>query len=286
MPSTTENRTPGTLWVVGTPLGNPGDLSPRARQCLEAADLVLAEDTKREGLACARWGVSVRKLVSYNDHSEEKKAESILSLLREGKNIALISDAGMPVMADPGYIVIRACRREGLPVSVIPGPCAPVTALAGSGIPPQPFVFFGFLPRKQSDRENTLSPYASLQVTLVFFERKDRLRETLENAYTLLGPREVCLARELTKTHEEYMRFRLEDLPPLADVLGEVTVVIGPPEEAARSSRDQVLALIAEEQPLGGAPRAVARRVQARAKGWTTGEIYAILPRMQDSRHS
>ena len=129
--------------MVGTPLGNPGDLSPRARACLEEAELVLAEDTKREGLACARWGVQVRRFVSYHDHNEKEKAASVLELLREGKNIALISDAGMPVMADPGYVVIRACREAGLPVSVIPGPCAPVTALAGSGIPPQPFIFFG-----------------------------------------------------------------------------------------------------------------------------------------------
>ena len=268
--------------MVGTPLGNPGDLSPRARACLEEADLVLAEDTKREGLACARWGVQVRRFVSYHDHNEKEKAGAVLDLLREGKNIALISDAGMPVMADPGYVVIRACREAGLPVSVIPGPCAPVTALAGSGIPPQPFVFFGFLPRKHSDQENVLSPYAALAATLVFFERKDRLEETLKNAFALLGQREVCIARELTKTHEEYLRFRLESIPDLSGILGEVTVIVGPPEVSARSSREDILALIEEERPLGGAPRAVARRVQSRARGWTTGEIYALIA---DKKH-
>ena len=277
-----ENREPGTLWVVGTPLGNPGDLSPRARTCLEEADLVLAEDTKREGLACARWGVQVRRFISYHDHNEKEKAGAVLELLREGKNIALISDAGMPVMADPGYVVIRACREAGLPVSVIPGPCAPVTALAGSGIPPQPFVFFGFLPRKRSDQENVLAPYASITATLVFFERKDRLEETLKNAFSLLGPREVCIARELTKTHEEYLRFRLENIPDLSGILGEVTVVVGPPEGNSRSSREDILALIEEERPLGGAPRAVARRVQSSARGWTTGEIYALI---SDTKH-
>lgn len=277
-----ENREPGTLWVVGTPLGNPGDLSPRARTCLEEADLVLAEDTKREGLACARWGVQVRRFISYHDHNEKEKAGAVLELLREGKNIALISDAGMPVMADPGYVVIRACREAGLPVSVIPGPCAPVTALAGSGIPPQPFVFFGFLPRKRSDQENVLAPYASITATLVFFERKDRLEETLKNAFSLLGPREVCIARELTKTHEEYLRFRLENIPDLSGILGEVTVVVGPPEGNSRSSREDILALIEEERPLGGAPRAVARRVQSRARGWITGEIYALI---SDTKH-
>lgn len=277
MLSTMENRTPGTLWVVGTPLGNPGDLSPRARACLEEADLVLAEDTRRESLACARWGVTVRRFVSYHDHNESEKASAVLELLREGKNIALISDAGMPVMADPGYVVIRACREEGLPVSVIPGPCAPVTALAGSGIPPQPFVFFGFLPRKRSEQENVLAPYASLPVTLVFFERKDRLGDTLKNAFSLLGPRQVCVARELTKTHEEYLRFRLEDMPDLSAILGEATIIIGPPEEKARSERDEVMKIIREELPQGGAPRAVARRVQSRVRGWTTGEVYALL---------
>lgn len=277
MSSNTQNREPGTLWVVGTPLGNPGDLSPRARACLEDADLVLAEDTKREGLACARWGVQVRRFVSYHDHNEKGKAASVLDLLREGKNIALISDAGMPVMADPGYVVIRACREAGLPVSVIPGPCAPVTALAGSGIPPQPFIFFGFLPRKRSDQESTLAPYAALPVTLVFFERRDRMEDTLKNALALLGPREVCVARELTKTHEEYLRFRLESMPDLSGILGEVTVIIGPPEGPVRSDREEVVRIIAEEMPLGGAPRAVARRVQSRVRGWTTGEIYALI---------
>ena len=178
-------------------------------------------------------------------------------------------------------MVIRACREAGLPVSVIPGPCAPVTARAGSGIPPPPVVFFGFLPRKRSDQEATLAPFAAIPATLVFFERKDRLQETLENAFALLGPREVCVARELTKTHEEYLRFRLEAIPDLSALLGEVTVVVGPPEGNARTSREEVLAVIAEEQPLGGAPRAVARRVQARVRGWTTGEVYAILPRVK-----
>lgn len=277
--STPATDAPGTLWVVGTPLGNPGDLSPRARRCLEEADAVLAEDTRRAGLACARWGVEVKRLVSLHDHNESRKMNGVLDMLRHGQTLALISDAGMPVLADPGYLVVRACREAGLPVSVVPGPCAPVTALAGSGIPPQPFVFFGFLPRKQADQEAALAPYARVPATLVFFDRKDRLAETLATAFRLLGPREACLARELTKIHEEYLRFRLDAIPPLDNLLGEVTVVLGPPEHQECSSREEVEKLIAEEQPKGGAPREVARRVQARVTGWTTGEIYSMLPR-------
>ncbi|MBO6002262.1 MAG: 16S rRNA (cytidine(1402)-2'-O)-methyltransferase, partial [Mailhella sp.] len=206
----------GTLWVVATPLGNPGDLSPRARGCLEAADIVLAEDTRRESLACARWGVRVQRFVSFHDHNEEDRGPEVLEWLRQGKSIALISDAGMPVLADPGYGIVRACREAGLPVSVVPGPCAPVAALAGSGIAPQPFVFFGFLPRGRGDQKKTLEPYAQLSCTLVFFERRDRLAETLAAARALLGPRDACIARELTKTHEEFLRFRLEDPPDLS----------------------------------------------------------------------
>lgn len=265
------------LWVVATPLGNPGDLSPRAREILESVDMVLAEDTRRAGLLCQRCGISARRFMSFHDHNETDKLKEVLELLKSGKTLALISDAGLPLVADPGYRLVRACRAEGIPVSVVPGPSAPVTALAGSGIPPQPFVFLGFLPRSRADKEKTLAPFSALQLTLVFFERKDRLAETLSVAHAVLGPREYCIARELTKTHEEYLRFRLENLPDLSGILGEVTVILGPPEGNARSSREEVLALIDEELPLGGAPRAVAKRVQSRVRGWTTGEIYALI---------
>jgi len=253
---------------VGTPLGNAEDLTPRARRCLEEADAVLAEDTRRAGLACARWGVTARRFVSLHDHNEERRKNAVLDALRDGRNLALISDAGMPVLADPGFLLVRACRDAGLPVTVLPGACAPVTALAGCGIPPQPFVFFGFLPRRRADQE-----------------RRDRLTDTLENALRLLGPREGCVARELTKTHEEYIRFHLDGSGAyralLADVLGEVTVILGPPETLEKSPREEVERLITEELPRGGTPRELARRVQARAHGWTGGEIYSMLPKLR-----
>ena len=259
------SKRPGTLSIVGTPLGNAEDLTPRARRCLEEADAVLAEDTRRAGLACARWGVTARRFVSLHDHNEERRKNAVL--------------------ADPGFLLVRACRDAGLPVTVLPGACAPVTALAGCGIPPQPFVFFGFLPRRRADQEAALAPYARIPATLVFFERRDRLTDTLENALRLLGPREGCVARELTKTHEEYIRFHLDESGAyralLADVLGEVTVILGPPETPEKSPREEVERLITEELPRGGTPRELARRVQARAHGWTGGEIYSMLPKLR-----
>jgi 16S rRNA (cytidine1402-2'-O)-methyltransferase len=278
------DKTPGTLRVVATPLGNPGDLSPRARQCLEEADAVLAEDAKRAGLACQRWTVGVKRFFSLHDHNEKHKLDTVLGFLREGQNLALISDAGMPVLSDPGYLLIRACREAGLPVTVVPGPCAAVTALTGSGIPSQPFAFFGFLPRKRAEQEKLLSAYVSLPASLVFYERKDRLAKTLATALSILGPRDVCVARELTKTHEQYLNFRLESPPVLDNILGEITVVIGPPEQIIRTNRSDLEMLIAEERPKGGSPRDVARRVQVRVTGWTTSEIYSLLPQGKKSQ--
>jgi len=261
---------------VATPLGNPGDLSPRARQCIESAPFLLAEDSKRARLACARWNVQIGKIISLNDHNEAQKVEYILSLLEKGTNLALISDAGMPILSDPGYLLVHECRKKNISVTVIPGACAPVTALAGSGIAPQPFVFFGFLPRKKSEKEKVLAPYAQLSVTLIFFERKDRIAETLQDVYNLLGRREICIARELTKTHEEYINFHSDKPPNLENLLGEITVIIGPPLEKSLSSEEEIMKLIAKERPLGGTLRDVAKRVHMKSKGWTNSEIYTL----------
>ena len=267
------------LWIVATPLGNPGDLSPRARDVLERADIVLAEDTRRAGLLCQRCGVTARRFMSFHDHNEEAKLDEVLALLGDGQELALISDAGLPLVADPGFRLVRACRAAGIEVSVVPGPSAPVTALAGSGIAPQPFAFLGFLPRSRSDQEKTLAPFANVALTLIFFERKDRLAETLAAAHAVLGPRELCIARELTKTHEEYLIGRLEEgIPACAgELLGEITVVVGPPEAPSLTPREAVLDFIAEEREFGGSPRDVARRVQTRTTGWTVKDIYALL---------
>lgn len=245
-------------------------------------DVVLAEDTRRAGLLCQRCGVTARRFISFHDHNEVEKTDDMLALIAEGKTLALISDAGLPLVADPGYRLVRACRAASVPVSVIPGPCAPVTALAGSGIAPQPFAFLGFLPRSRADQEKTLAPFANLHLTLIFFERKDRLAETLSVAHAVLGSRELCIARELTKTHEEYLSGRLEDGVPAGELLGEITVVVGPPESDGLTERDVLLQLISEERALGGSPRDVARRVQTRTTGWTVKAIYAMMSARSD----
>ena len=266
------------LWIVATPLGNPGDLSPRAREVLASADLVLAEDTRRTARLLRECGIETRRLLSFHDHNEAERQEGVLRLLREGQCVALVSDAGTPLLADPGYRLVRACRKEGLAVSPLPGPSAPVAALSAAGIPPLPHSFLGFLPRDASGRDALFTAFAHVPGALIFFERKDRLKESLAQAARILGPRELAVCRELTKEHEEFIVGRLEESDQLPDeLLGEITVVVGPPEHTQRTPREEVLLLANAELAQGGKPRQIARRVQDAVRGWSGKEIYALL---------
>jgi 16S rRNA (cytidine1402-2'-O)-methyltransferase len=203
-----------------------------------------------------------------------------VSWLREGARLALISDAGTPLLADPGYRLVRLCRKAGLPVSVIPGPSAPITALAGSGVAPLPFTFLGFLPRDATGRKRLFSAFARISGSLIFFERKDRVAASLADAYALLGERELCIARELTKTHEEFIISSLSNFEKAsANLLGEITVVIGPALTAWGDAETTALAVLREEQERGGLPREITRRARRRLHGWAGGELYALLTR-------
>jgi 16S rRNA (cytidine1402-2'-O)-methyltransferase len=241
---------------------------------------VLAEDTRRAGLVCRRCGIEVRRFVSFHEHNEEKRASELVLCLREGARLALISDAGMPIVADPGYRLVRLCREAGIPVSVIPGPSAPITALAGSGVAPLPFTFLGFLPRDAAGRKKLFSVFARTPGSLVFFERKDRLGASLADAYALLGQRELCIARELTKTHEEFIVTWLSDYEKASSgLLGELTVVLGPALATHKTPETEALAALREERLSGGRPRDIARRAQKRLHGWAVSELYALLAR-------
>ncbi len=266
------------LWVVAIPLGNLSDVSERARNVLGNVDIVLAEDTRRAGLFCQRAQIKAKSFLSLHDHNEETRIKEVLACIQDGKVCALISDAGTPLMADPGFRLIRALRQAGVKVSMVPGPSAPIAALMCAGIAPQPFTFFGFLPRDAAAQEKTLAPYIHIASTLVFFERKDRLRKTLALAHSLLGRRELCIARELTKLHEEFIVTRLEHYADISEELkGEITVIIGQPEEATRTDELEVQKVLKEELQKGGKPRDVSRRAQSKVQGWTAKQIYDLL---------
>jgi 16S rRNA (cytidine1402-2'-O)-methyltransferase len=218
----------GRLFVVGTPIGNLGDLGERARETLAAVDVVAAEDTRRSGRLLASVGIHAR-MVSLFEGNERERTERIIAMLREGDDVALISDAGMPTISDPGYRLVRACVDDGIDVRVVPGPSAVTAALVVSGLPVDRFAFEGFLPRKVGERRERLRAIARDPRTLVLFESPRRLAALLRDALAELGDRRIAVARELTKLHEEVVRgrtsevlARVEDVEPR----GEIVVVL------------------------------------------------------------
>lgn len=233
--ATTQAAPPG-LTLVATPIGNLGDLAPRALAALRGADAVLCEDTRVTGQLLARYGVSV-PLVPLHDHNEAAQTPRMLDRLRGGARLALASDAGTPLVSDPGYRLVRAAIEAGLPVTAVPGPNAAVMALTLSGLPPHPFLFLGFLPPRAAAREAELARLraaerAGLSATLVLYEAPHRLAETLAALAAALGPRPAAVARELTKRFEEVRRGPLPDLAAhyaAEAARGEVCVVVGPP---------------------------------------------------------
>ncbi|OIQ49445.1 Ribosomal RNA small subunit methyltransferase I [Pseudodesulfovibrio hydrargyri] len=269
----------GTLYVVATPLGNADDLSPRARAILTDADVVLAEDTRRAGLLFQRLGLARHgRLVSFFEHNEDKKLPKVLDQLADGLSVALISDAGTPLLSDPGFTLVRACRDEGYRVTPVPGPSAPVTALSASGLPPLPYTFLGFPPRKKSQTEKMFRAHRDTGATLVLFERKTRLAGTLAIARDILGERDFCVARELTKEYEEFLRGNLGALDDFDfELRGELTVIIAPGKDDGEADEATIMERIAEETEAGGKPKEIARRVAERSEGWTAKAVYALM---------
>jgi len=218
----------GTLYVVGTPIGNLEDLSDRARRVLGSVDAVAAEDTRRTGRLLAGLGVRTR-LISFFEGNEARRVPEVVELLREGSDVALVSDGGMPSVSDPGYRLVAACVAEGLPVDVIPGPSAAVTALVVSGLPTDRFTFEGFLPRTGGKRSERLASIAASDHTVVVFESPHRVARTLADLAARGVERRVAVARELTKLHQEVIR---GTVPEVAAALagrslrGELTLVI------------------------------------------------------------
>jgi len=236
----TDTTLPGGLFVVGTPIGNLGDLSDRARQTLQEADLVLAEDTRRTGLLLQRLGVHARML-SAHKFNEASRLDRILGEIRAGARVALVTDSGMPAVSDPGARTVAACHRLGIPVTVIVGPSAVTAALAASGMPADTFAFGGFLPHGPSARARALARWLAFEGTVVLFESPHRLLRLLEELTQAAPDRPVCVCREMTKLHEETAAGTPAELharfAARGAVRGEVTVVIGAAPRAASAAR-------------------------------------------------
>jgi 16S rRNA (cytidine1402-2'-O)-methyltransferase len=266
---------PGTLWLVGTPIGNLGDVSDRAGRTLRDAEMIACEDPRRTRKLLSHLGIPARRLVSFNEGNERRQVPFLLEHLRAGRDVAVVSDAGMPGLSDPGYRLVVACVAEEITVDVVPGPSAAVAALVVSGLPTARFVFEGFLPRKEGERRSRLAALADDPRTIVLFESPRRVRDLLGDALAAFGDRRVAVVRELTKLHQEVVRGRLSEITGRLDeeVLGEVVVVIegdvDRPEADLERLGQRVEALTAE-----GVPRKEAAARVAEEAGVSKRALY------------
>jgi 16S rRNA (cytidine1402-2'-O)-methyltransferase len=268
----------GTLHLVATPIGNLEDLSPRALRILREALLIAAEDTRRTRKLLTHFDIHT-PLTSYFEHNKLTKLDAILAALAQG-DVALVSDAGTPAINDPGYELVRAALQAGHAVSPIPGPCAPVAALAASGLPADAFLYLGYLPRRSSERRALLEQVAGLSYTLVFLETPHRLLAGLADLEACLGNRQIALARELTKVHEEIWRGTLSAARAHFSMnapRGEFTLVVEGKTKTKKQkwNEEQVRIAIKTGLDNGESPSALAKEISDES-GWDRREIYKI----------
>ncbi len=272
----------GTLYIVATPIGNLEDITLRALRVLKEADLIACEDTRHTRKLLSHYQIS-KPTVSYHAHNEYERSTELLKKLEDGLNIALVSDAGTPLISDPGFRIVSEAIARGISVVPIPGPSAVIAALSASGLPTTEFAFVGFLPARRAARRARLKELANIKSTLVVYEAPHRIKETIEVACEVFGERECVIARELTKFHEGFVRAPLSEIEiPAGQARGEIVLLIGPalersveqPENTgAHSILEQVQEIIRSE---GLDQRDALKRV-ARARGISKSEAYRLM---------
>lgn len=273
---------PGRLVVIPTPIGNLEDLSARVIQALGSCDLLLCEDTRVTGKLLAAKAIDA-ELRSFHEHNEASSIEQVVERISGGAVVGLVSDAGTPLLSDPGFPLVAAAVEAGLTVEAIPGPFAGVTALSGSGLPPHPFVFYGFLPRKRGERLRQFGQLRELGMTAIFYESPHRIVSTLRDLGETLPDARVVVARELTKLHEEYLRGTAELVADILEqrdrIRGEITLLVGPvTRERTETSREEILEAYSELSS-SGVRKPEAARILAERFGVPRREIYEMISR-------
>jgi|SRR5579871_91478 len=265
----------GRLYVVATPIGNLEDITYRAVRVLREADLIACEDTRQTHKLLEHYGIQ-KPTISYHEHNEAERSVEIANRLAAGAVVALVSDAGVPLVSDPGYRLVRAAVEMGIPVEPVPGPSAALAALAASGLPTDAFHFGGFLPSKPLQRAKALEELAHERATLIFYEAPHRILEALESIEQVLGPRPVVVAREMTKLHEEFVRGTAAEvraqLATRDTVKGEVTLLVG--KATGPVPDDTPIEEAVEALIRGGAPRMDAIKQVARRRGLSKSQVY------------
>ena len=277
----------GVLYVVATPIGNLEDMGARALRILQQVDIIAAEDTRHSRRLLQHYGVDT-PMLSLHEHNEQQVSARITALLQEGKQVALVSDAGTPLISDPGFPLVRECRKQGIRVSPVPGPSALIAALSVSGLPTDRFRFEGFLPRTQEARRKTLEKLKEETATLVYYESSHRILHTLEDLSAIVGDRrQICVARELTKQYEEVLQGSASDLAgafsrEARHQKGEFVLVIGGKSEAesdrvSSAAVQQLLVALLDELPVS---RAAA--LAARITGLKKNQLYQEALRLKE----
>lgn len=265
----------GILYIVATPIGNLEDITYRAVRILGEVDLIACEDTRHTQKLLDRFGID-KPTVSYHEHNEQARSHELLATLQQGRNIALVSDAGTPLIADPGYRLVSKARDAGITVVPLPGASAALAAFSASGLPTDSFLFHGFLPARAGQRRKALEELATADTSLIFYEAPHRILDTLEDIHAVLGARPVVLARELTKIHEEFLRGTaaelLETLRGRGEIRGEFTVIVG--KSMGLPQETGTIEEAVEELIRNGVPRMDALKQVARRRGLSKREVY------------
>ncbi len=266
-----------TLYIVATPIGNLSELTPRAKEILTQVDVIAAEDTRNTGKLLSHFQIETH-LIAHHKFNEDASSKGIVALLEEGKSVAIVSDAGYPLISDPGSELVRAVIAAGFPVVPVSGANAMLNALVASGISPQPFLFYGFLPSGEHQRLRALQTLKHYPMTLVFYEAPHRIEKMLENCLSVLGERQMCLARELTKKHEEFLRGTINEVKSAAALRkGEMVVIIEGCKQEHERDVTQVMPLLKEHIQgyisEGMTTNEAIKRV-ARERGLSKNEIY------------
>src|SRR3989440_765086 len=281
----------GTFYIVATPIGNLEDISQRALRILREVDFIACEDTRHTSKLLHHFGIDT-KTISYHEHNERERAEELGSVLEAGKSVALVSDAGTPLISDPGFRLVNAAIEKGISVVPIPGAAAVVTALAASGLPMDQFFFAGFLPARANARRAKLEELAQIPATLIFYEAPHRISATLRDAIDVLGDRHAVVARELTKLHEEFARGLLSELAnrfsKAENIRGEIVLMISGEstnqESMTPTSSSQKLAARIDELMREGTDSKTALKQAARELGVKRDEAYRLMETQKKRR--